>query len=524
MVAIISDIQTLRSHIELLSKETKATINGKEITGAAFELYLATLAQELRRLSAIKISRVIPPSYTSSLTKKTVTASEEEKLTIALPKDDHSVFATKHARKDGLSLSEFILYDSAAAPLLDFWVEHGEKYPASGIARAVKKCFVRGSDVPKYALKVYREETSAEGKSGQMRIAMRNAYCNRLLGRTSYAFRRADKQYLISDWLKGDVLIGMKPETIKKIPMAERIKRTLTLLEEINLLHQHDIHNLDISPSNIMISDDGLHLFGFDSVMLNREKSPGGSLGIISSPPFLPLEAELTRQVEPVYFYQTLNKQSDIYAFILSISLLFPEVVTVTSHTESHTKGEKTVNVGRVHLAKGPAFAEHTAFGDFLLGSAPKHASIGLEAIYAQFATFLRPYDPDSAAVTSLATPTVFEKGPSAFLRIDASIVGYETRRQSVQATLLKKENDAASRIEWRLPWLLGISVTGIALLLGGGLAVRNREALRAGGELALRGTATTYRFFERGTRETVRIAREMARIERDFAGASLSL
>lgn len=503
--AIIRDIQTLRSHIAFLSKKTAVTIKEKEITGAELKLYLDTLSQELRRLSAIKISGVMPPSYTSSLTNKTITASEEEKMASSLSKDPHTVFATKRTRKEGLLLSEFTLYDSEAARLLDFWVEHEGKYPEGGDARAVKKCFVSGYEAPKYALKVYKDKESAEDKSGQMRIAMRNAYCNRLLGRTSYAFRRADKQYLLSDWIPGEVLIDMKPETIKTIPMAERIKRTLTLLEEINLLHQHDIHNLDISPSNIMISDDGLHLFDFDSVMLDREKSPGGSLGVISSPPFLPLEAELTRQIEPNYFYQTLHKQSDIYAFILSISLLFPEVVTVTSYKESHSRGEKTVDVERIHLAKAPAFDEHKEFGGFLLDMASKHASIKLEEIYTRFATFLGRYDSTSAAVPSLANPTVFEKGPSAFLGIDASIASYETRRRSVRDTLLTSRP---------LAWLVGVSVWGTALLLGGGLAASNRDALRAGGEVALRNAITTYGFFQR----------RLSRVERDFAGPSLSL
>lgn len=144
LLQIQSDIASIKKYIELLLSPHSELRDpkGNLLNEKARQSLLAEYQEALLQLQSILSSGIVPPSYTSPITKITYFPSAEE-FSHLKPPEDHSVFCDKRSRKkESLPQSEFNLFHSDGTPILNFLVEHQLKdsYPQGGFAK-VKKAF-----------------------------------------------------------------------------------------------------------------------------------------------------------------------------------------------------------------------------------------------------------------------------------------------------------------------------------------------------------------------------------------------
>lgn len=463
LAQIKSDYQFLKLLIESLSPSGTTTVstNGVLLSGKdrenALQQAIDSNMAELTRLQAIINSGVLPSSYTSIITKKTYHPSPEElKEEKPLPVAIHSIFCAKTSRKrQHLLKSRFELYDPNAKQLLSFFVEHKTdgSYPHGNFSGKVKKCFseVDEEKTPKYALKVFKKDEFNGDSMHELRTAMRGAFCSRILGRTGYAFRRNNKQYLLADWLQGTTLGETNLEKILSMPIPKRINLALMLISEIAVLHKHGITHCDIKPKNIMFTGDALHIFDFDSARLENEMIATTLAGPMHTPEFLEPQLNWDAKNNPINFTRNLNKKSDLYALGLSLSFFFPDVII-----PAYEKGSVKVNGGSagtyefdtVKLRYGSKFKEHEQLGNFIISLVNDDLSKRIKSIeeaYDALSTILRNKYPSEAEDKTIApllkvimqSTSSIDSGRKAFDEIESELVAFNARNEG----FLKKFN-----------------------------------------------------------------------------------
>lgn len=297
---------------------------------------LKVLVRELegkkRHLDAILNSGITPEIYISQISRQTYYATSKELQSQHLKAENHIAFCQKTSRKrENINNSRFTLFHSDGQELNQFFVEHNPNkiYPDGGCSQKIKKGFTSNASEPKYALKVFRPEIFNNDLKKQLRLALRGAFCNRILGRQGYAFNHNFKQYILSEWLDGKTLDNFSEPEILNIDIPQRIKLALSLLSELSILHQFDIIHNDLKPANVMFCNDfSLKLFDFDSVRLEEESIPDTkeiiyTIGYIEHHILLSI---LNNQNEASMY---LNKQTDLYALGLTLAKLFPDLLNI---------------------------------------------------------------------------------------------------------------------------------------------------------------------------------------------------
>ncbi|GGI79306.1 hypothetical protein GCM10007966_04790 [Legionella impletisoli] len=249
-----------------------------------------------------------------------------------LPPNPHTFFVRKESRKQLCQKnSKFSIISEEAPYLRNFFIEHQDKknYPAGSFGK-VKKGFLHETGEPKYAIKIY--QTSSR-KQNDIRLALRAAYCYRLLGREAFTFRNHNKQYLVTEWLNGASLDNADPKLLHTIPIACRIVMAISLLRELNVFHQLGLIHNDIKPGNVMIDKNRLSFVDLDSVRPKGKRLD--NTPVIYSHRFLP-NAELSFHafLKLPELDRMFDEQSDIYAMGLTLIYLFPEIYQLEKKNE----------------------------------------------------------------------------------------------------------------------------------------------------------------------------------------------
>ena len=215
---------------------------------------------ELIMLKAIVYRGKEPNTYTSIVTNKTYTLIDTDashkvwspilgqrtiKATKPTPPEAKSIFryyshCRKIARRDsqqGRSL--FFLHSDDGRKDITFTMEHrsDKTYPHGEFSQKVKQGYLGTAIEPSYAIKIFKQGIFGSDKTEEMRIAMRAAYCARLLGRTGQTFRRKDKEYFITDWHIGKNLSNVETDELMKSSVADRIALAIDLTRQIAILH-----------------------------------------------------------------------------------------------------------------------------------------------------------------------------------------------------------------------------------------------------------------------------------------------
>ena len=332
---IMSDYRAIKGMIEAIELATFSK-DGKIITGKEREQLVEDLAAEKKsELTQLRILLLtgVSSSYISPVTGKEYKASPEELKHIEerfFQAGKHSIFPQKLSRTKTLAQrSQFELYNSPSKKLLSFFIEHksDHSYPSGSFAAKVKKAYTAADEAtPNYAVKIFKKYQFTSTLH-ELRIAMRGAYCNRLLGRTGYAFRRNMKTYIVTDWLAGKPLCSVDPKIITAMPIQKRINLALMLINEIAILHKHGIIHCDIKPENVMLSDNALHLFDLDSVRLETENITTLTDGPMFTPSYLDGQINYDIKRNPSCINKVLNKNSDLFSSGITLTYLFPDIL-----------------------------------------------------------------------------------------------------------------------------------------------------------------------------------------------------
>ncbi|MDP3561972.1 MAG: hypothetical protein Q8R83_07330 [Legionellaceae bacterium] len=351
------------------SSEISIAMNGHRPMEAALETPLAMtrirrLLANLRQLELILEAGVIPHQYKSVITQEMHYPSPEERIKKAepLPIAKYTMFSIKRSRKEStLSNSVFNIIRTDTTRLTGFFVEHrGNKdYPDGGFAAKVKKGYLcDGSEGPKYAVKIYRDNNKHT-----LRMAMRAAYCYKQLGRDGFVFRRNNKQYMVTQWLQGKALDYATPQDIQSMPIPRRIVMAISLLRELSILHRQGLIHNDIKPGNVMVSDGKLNFVDLDSVRPKNEIPLYGVVPVCTSD-FLPnprMIYDLKHDATDLYL--KFNEATDRYAMGITLVYLFPEIYTPHWETCGTTikKGTKDVRYtfNKVSLIHGKKYNSH---------------------------------------------------------------------------------------------------------------------------------------------------------------------
>lgn len=363
--SIVSILQQIKSDIEILKTEIVKAIN-EATTGEQLEkvVFMNTYKQaQLKRLTLIIESGIIPNEYYSSISKKKYYPSPAELILRPqiIPLVKHSFFCAKNSRKKtGLPESSIKILADDSSTVLSFFLEHdgNKKYPRGSYA-VVKKGFSNAPTAKlRWAVKIYRESVMGlSDETHEMRVAMRAAYCYKQLGREGFVFRRNDKQYLVSNWLTGACLVDLDAKTIASIPMSRRIVMAISLLRELNILHKQGLIHNDIKPDNIMIDHGKLNLVDLDSVRPIHEMPLWGLTPIYSKRYLASAQLNFDAEYNKKELYLKFNKKTDIAALGWSLIVLFPEIYLLKSK-------RKTVEIEA---------GLHFSYEGFSLGHGPKY-------------------------------------------------------------------------------------------------------------------------------------------------------
>lgn len=460
---IYKDIAAIQDMIDGLSKNTTAimqtcttisatnqkTTKKIEFTGkekmAALEDARNEQYAEITRLEAIIHSGIIPQSYTSVITGTTYHATPEElKKNATLPAGIHSFFPLKVSRKQKITpLAHMDLQYANTHTAVQFFIQHKTDgvYPSGGTASKVKQGFLSlDNQTPTYALKVFKKNLFNGNHTHELRIAMRAAFCSRLLGRTGFAFRRKEKQYYLTDWLPGTPLSQVKKETIIAIPVHKRIQFALILIRELAILHQHGICHNDIAPANVMLDDNGLHLFDFDAVRL-PEEIIANNAPMIFSTRFMNAQANFNIKNQTTSLYKLFNKTSDIYGLFLTLPFLFPEIVSPSAEKITVPINGDTTNTfifDGIQLRYGDQIKDYPALGTFLTTFANNNGNEqdSIHAVFNELINLLKTMYPDEkttadpAILRPLSEYTPIITGKAAFDEIEAELAAFNTRSE----------------------------------------------------------------------------------------------
>jgi len=460
------DVTKFRMEMFLLKPKNKSN-----------QITLDELSAILFRLKEILKSGFALPSYTSIIDKRTYYPSLDE-LHLPQPPENHSIFCYKRSRKESsISKSEFTLYHSEGKSVLSFLVEHSnsKSYPKGGCGR-VKQAFFPGDEEKKYALKIFKKEVVGVDGLHALRVAMRSAFCNRILGHTGYAFRRAGKQYILSDWLQGNTLDKTSKDKIIAMPVCKRIILALNLIREIAILHKHGIFHNDIKPSNIMLSDNALHLLDLDSVRLENEYIKS-IVGPICTPRFLDAQTNFDLKTHRRPLYGMLNAKSDIYALGLTLTFLFPDILFPNYEILTFgILGGGSFKFDSIKLYYGPKFKANEQLGRLIYRLSSVIVDdrlVTIDEVYAGFKSCLSTSY--SSASKDVVLPSVMPlesislaiTGKDAFKEIENEILFFNARRlrakEAIERSPLPK---IQQKIDSSFYLFVGASVSIFAVML----------------------------------------------------------
>lgn len=315
---------------------------------------------------------------------------------VDLFEESYVAFCMKNSRKEiNIAQSEFILFNSNREQLLTFSVENkaDKSYPNGRMVKKVKQCFEPGSEIPSYALKTLHNNLFPSS-GDELHISMRDAYCNKLLGRIGFAFRYNSKQYILSSWLPGMTLAKIPPQKIIEIPLSQRLILTLHLLKEIAILHHHGIYHNDIQPAHVMLDNDKFYLFDFKAARLENE--PLSENAVITTPLYIDPQTHTDTKKDPNCLYKKLNSKSDIYALGATLIFLFPEILSYI-----------TFENGSVVLEQEELYHLHQSLGELLtsLMEPAEKRPDSIDRVFLEFLTVIKTQYPTQKIPELLMQP-----------------------------------------------------------------------------------------------------------------------
>lgn len=359
------------SHLisDIRSENCMIISNGRQLSGDELEFHRHAMVnnyqKKRRHLKGMLASQIIPEHYQSPLDGQQYSRTPEEALSNTLTGNaKHYTFCEKKSRKLGSSTySLFSLYHDNRHPVSNFNIEHraDKKYPKGGFSERVKKGFVDDFSNPKYAIKIFKKNLLNRDSSSILRLAMRGAFCSRLLGRTGLVFGEHDKHYLVTDWCHGLPLNKINVEFLSVLSIEKRIKLALDLTRQLSILHLHGLILGDIKPCNVMISSKAIHLIDLDSAILKGEKPS-------FTPEFLDAELNYALQYND-YYYHYFNEKSDLYALGLTLTFLFPELFMIHQGIcKMDIPGsQKRFKYRGIQLTNGIGYEAHKELCDLIL-------------------------------------------------------------------------------------------------------------------------------------------------------------
>lgn len=451
---IIFDYGVIKKQISAI-ESAELKVDGKKVLGKErdeiLEDALTAKKAELERLRILLLTGA-PKFYISSVTGKGYEASSEELKHLEkapFPARKYSVFSAKASRKKTLApKSRFELYDSPSKNVFNFYIEHksDHSYPSGGFAAKVKKAYPTADETtPRYAVKVFKKNAFGTDTFHELRIAMRSAYCNRLLGRTGYAFRQNNKQYIVTDWLAGIPLNQVDKKRIADIPIQKRLNLARMLIKEIAILHKHGIIHCDIKPENVMLSDDALHLFDLDSVRLEKENITTFTYSSMYTPNYLDAQCNYDLKNNPSSLSKMLNKKSDIFATGLTLLFLFSDVLLPIREKQKisipNTVPPEFFAYDGFSVTDGGKLKENAHLANFLfkiLGDSKNRPNI--EDVQTELTNLLKKYSTDKSEIkevkaeiketahpTKLSSSTVHSTGREAFIEIESELMTFNS-------------------------------------------------------------------------------------------------
>lgn len=463
-----ADAQYLNEYILSLTSDYPITIGGRFVTGEQKEAILEPtrlkMLAQLKELELILETGIIPNKYKTIKTKETYYPSPEEliKKSEPLPTAEYTMFGVKDSRKEKAEAknSHFKIIRSDTSPLTDFFMEHREDkgYPKGGFAAKVKKGYVTEecSD-PKYAIKVYNKNIFSGDTIHELRVAMRASYCYNQLGREGFAFRRNNKQYMVTEWLRGATLDSAKQDDIKSMAIPRRIVMAISLLIELSILHKQGLIHNDIKPSNVMINYGKLNFVDLDSVRPKNEIPLYGTVPMFTRSYLPNPQMSFDTIYNPTGLYLKFNEATDRHAMGITLIHLFPEIyipepvvqkIKVTGgpiavysfETFSFSHGEKYVEHPNLQkLLKQMIFPQDPTIETIdqyieafqtVLKTYPDHQQYLEEIKYIRLGSEISPTD-----------------GEKAFKEIEIELLGYNQRLGSFLAILQKPEEERKNPI-----------------------------------------------------------------------------
>jgi serine/threonine protein kinase len=454
---IKKDAEYLRELISNLTSDRHVTTNGVRLTGQQLERTLAqtrrSLGADLKSLELILESGILPKKYQSIITKQTYYPSAEElkKQSETVLPANHSFFPLKCSRKDTKApRSKYILVHDDASPVLNFFIEHQEKkaYPKGGFAAKVKKGYLqKDTEEAQLAIKIYHKDVFHGNSIHELRVAMRAAYCYKQFKREGYTFRAKNTQFMVTEWLSGATLAEADTDQIQSMPISRRIIMAISLLRELNILHQQGLIHNDIKPSNVMVNFGKLNFVDLDSVRPKNEP-PINNISLLYTSSFLPtpqMSFDATYNAEDLYL--KFDEQTDLYALGLTLIMLFPEIYTLKNEKRSVpiNNTDKTFTFDTFSVMRGPKYAEHPKLQKILknlvfheqevLNTAEDYIE-ALKDVLPNYPNYKQFLHEDTRLDQGISLSA--EDGEKAFKEIEFEILGYNQRVETFNKVSLK--------------------------------------------------------------------------------------
>ncbi|MFA6303758.1 MAG: protein kinase [Legionella sp.] len=392
---------------------------------------------EVIRLKALLALKREPASYTSPVTNQTY---------IRTPLYQENIRYYSHCNKtsrktNGKGRSKFYLHSDDGKKDIRFFMEHraDKQYPHGAFSQKVKQGFVGTETSPSYAIKILKRGIFSAANTEEIRVAMRAAYCARLLGRTGQTFRRNNKEYFITDWHPGANIAKTSKADLSTISIADRIALAIDLTRQVAILHSYGFIHCDIKPGNVVINPSAAFLIDLDSVLL---KTDSLNVGITVTPQYL--DSELNWHFEFGNARKELDEKSDIYALGLTLSFLFPELLnskTVSKTGQISTNSSQSFYYRQIILEQGSEFKQHQALAELLLSltanNKNQRPSSAINVYHALGKLSRQKYQKDYNASYNFATDPSKQSGKQAFSEIEKEILEYDDTPADLSSPIL---------------------------------------------------------------------------------------
>lgn len=374
---------------------------------------------------------------------------EQKKILESLPPAHHTFFVAKASRKTtDQKLSHFTVYRDNAKSVMSFFIEHNKnkKYPGGGYASRVKKAYLTVDAKPKYAIKIYHQNMFAGNTVHEMRLAMRSAYCYKQLGRESACFRIHEKQYLLTEWLRGGNLFEADQKKIQSMPIPRRIVMAISLLRELSILHRQGLIHHDIKPHNVMINYGRLGFVDLDSVTPKGEPPLVGPTPIYTKRYLPTAEMSFHATYHPTTLFLKFDEKTDLRQLGRTLCSLFQEIYVPTKCDQiiQLDNSSDTYNFETVVLVYGKEYSKHPQLQKLLKQitsleySSPATADECIEAFmkilstYPDFEEYLK-----EDRLVDVGKNLSSTDGEKAFKEIEIELLGYNKRCKAAKKLTL---------------------------------------------------------------------------------------